>query len=114
MPEMKRITVLLIGLASAGFTRETIDIDGFHCGSVTADTIICRDTGPTCQAIRQAQHARDERLFGCIDPKSKNYPCPDDERLDATQLRWRNMLEMQCEAKTHRTLKCSSDLQHCE
>ena len=111
---MNRVVVLLIGLASAGFTRETIDIDGFHCGAVTPNEIVCRDIGSTCRAVNHAKQMRHERDFGCVDPQSKNYPCLPDEGLDATQQRWRDMLEMQCEATIHRTLKCSADLQHCE
>ena len=110
---MKRIALVFIVLASAGFTRETIDIDGFHCGSLADQTIVCTDTGPTCRAIREAKQKREDRIFGCVDPNSKNYPCPPDENLDKVQERWHNTLEMECQTTIHRSLKCTADLQQC-
>ena len=114
------IPVVLVVFAVAmlwsgvGFTRESIDIYGYHFCSLADNTIVCTDTGATCTAIREREQKYHDRIFGCIDPKSKNYPCPVDERMDPQQERWNNMLSMQCQTVIHRSLKCSADFQHCE
>jgi hypothetical protein len=91
-----------------------LSVPGIECKISGFNQITCTDVGKTCTTIRAREQKRHEREFGCIDPKSKNYPCPTDKNLSENQERWNTMLQMQCEPHIQQTLKCSDDLQHCE
>jgi hypothetical protein len=62
-------------MVSAAVAQE-IRIKDNVCRIAKPDVIICSNTSEHCDAFRKRQAEHMDRIFGCIDPKSKNFPCP--------------------------------------
>lgn len=115
---MRVVAVLIVLLFTttlyASENGATIKVPGYACTVQNDDQIICTDTGKTCDAIRARQKAYEDRIFGCIDPISKNYPCPPWENYNSLEWRWRLNLESTCRSHGFQSLHCNAEFSNCD
>jgi hypothetical protein len=106
---VKKLLMVMLFISSPAIASDvgaSINAGAVECRVQSKDQIVCSDNGKICQDVRDRMRQYRERIFGCIDPKSKNYPCPPFEDTTTPSYRWLSQLELSCGSHGFQELKC--------